>query len=452
MQRQVLMPALSPSMTDGRIARWHVSEGQSVAAGDILAEIVTATATLELEAKNEGRVEKILVPAGATAVKINTPIALIHAEDTAPAPAQSSAVEPPGTRKSRPVRPAGAGLSQKSEYAVQPAGGVQHLSYREALRDALAEEMRRDPDVFLIGADVAQNRGAQKVTQGLLDEFGPSRVVSTPALVECFTGLAIGAALSGLRPVVELASWSGALEAFQAIVTAAAQTHFLSGGTVTVPIVFRGPDGWVPGAAGEQSLCCAALFAHVPGLKVVAPATPADAKGLLKAAIRDPGPVLVLEHERLYDSAGPVPLADLATPIGTAHIARPGRDVSIVTFGRALLTALDAAELLETHGVSAEVLDLRTLRPLHVEAVTASVLKTRRLVTVEEGWPQGGIGAEIAALVGIAAFAQLAAPPQRVAGADLPMPYAFSLEQLAVPGAKRIAEAALTAFRWPPST
>ncbi len=332
-----------------------------------------------------------------------------------------------------------------------PAEGAQHLTYREALRDALAEEMRRDPQVFLIGVDVAQNRGAQKVTQGLLDEFGPARVVATPALVESVTGLAIGAALSGLKPVVELTSWSSALEALQSIVTAAAQTHYLSGGTVTVPIVFRGPNGWVPGASGEQSLCCAALLAHVPGLKVVAPATPADAKGLLKAAIRDPGPVLVLEHERLYDSAGPVSVsADAITPIGSAHIARPGRNVSIVTFGRALLTALDAAELLEAHDVSAEVLDLRTLRPLDVEAVVASVSKTRRLVTVEEGWPQGGIGAEIAALVGARAFAQLAAPPTRVTGADLPMPYAFGLEQLAVPGAKRIAEAALTVFRWPP--
>jgi pyruvate dehydrogenase E1 component beta subunit len=447
------MPALSPSMTDGRIARWHVSEGQSVAAGDILAEIVTATATLELEAKNEGRVEKILVPAGAAAVKINTPIALIWAEGAAAAHAPPLSAETSSTRRPHLIRHAGATPSPQLDSTVQPAGTVQRLTYREALRDALAEEMRRDPDVFLIGVDVAQNRGAQKVTQGLLDEFGPGRVVSTPALEATFTGLAIGAALSGLKPVVEFTSWSGALEAFQPIVTTAAQAYYLSGGTIAVPIVFRGPNGWVPGAAGEQSRCCAALFAHVPGLKVVAPATPADAKGLLKAAIRDPGPVLVLEHERLYDTAGPVPATpDAVAPIGVAHIARPGRDVTIVAFGRALHTALEAAELLTAEHISAEVVDLRSLRPLPMEAVMASVLKTRRLVTVEEGWPQHGIGAEIAASVGAAAFGKLSAPPVRVAGADVPMPYAAGLENSAVPDAARIAAAVLTAFRRPPQS
>jgi pyruvate dehydrogenase E1 component beta subunit len=439
-------------MTDGRIARWHVSEGQSVAAGDILAEIATATATLELEAKNEGRVEKILVPAGTEAVKVNTPIAVIEAEGPPHAHAPSHGDEKhsderPGTRASRPARHASAVSSHRSELAAaQPAGAPQRLTYRESLRDALAEEMRRDPDVFLIGVDVAQNRGAQKVTQGLLDEFGSERVVTAPALIECFTGVAIGAALSGLRPVVEVASWSAALEAIQPIFNAG-EAHYLSGGAVTLPIVIRGPNGWTPGGAGEQSRCCAALLSHVPGLKVVAPSTPADAKGLLKAAIRDPGPVLVLEHERLYDTAGPVP-ADSVGSIGVAHVARPGDHVSIVTFGRGVLTALEAAEILAASEISAEVLDLRTLRPLHAQAVMASVLKTRRLVTVEEGWPQYGIGAEITALVATAAFGRLAAPPMRVSGADVPMPYAADLETLAVPDAARIAEAALTAFRW----
>lgn len=431
------MPALSPSMTDGSIARWLVSEGQNVAAGDILAEIVTATATLELEAANEGFVEKILVPAGTAGVKINTPIAVIRAADAPSQPLTGTIA----ARRTPPAQP-------QSVRGSEPASTA--ITYREALRDALAEEMRRDGDVFLIGVDMAQNRGARKVTQGLLDEFGPARVVTVPAFEETFTAMAIGAALSGLKPVVELASWSGALEAIRPIFTAAAETFYLSGATVPVPIVIRGPNGWSASGPGGQSRCCAAMLAHVPGLKVVAPATPADAKELLKAAIRDPGPVLFLEHESLYETASPVPHA-AAEPValGRAQIARAGRDITITAFGHALLAALDAAEILAAESVSAEVLDLRSLRPLDVAAVRASVAKTRRLVTVEEGWPRFGIGAEICACVAEALACDLAAPPQRVTGADVPAPYAPNLAELAVPRADRIAAAALTAFRRP---
>jgi pyruvate dehydrogenase E1 component beta subunit len=429
------MPALSPSMTDGSIARWLVSEGQNVAAGDILAEIVTATATLELEAANEGLVEKILVPAGTAGVKINTPIAVIRAADAPTRPATAAAV-PRRTPASRPQPARGS----------EPASAA--ITYREALRDALAEEMRRDADVFVIGVDIAQNRGARKVTQGLLDEFGSARVVTAPAFEETFTAMAIGAALSGLKPVVELASWSGALEAIRPVFTAAAETFYLSGGTVPVPIVIRGPDGWSATGPGGQSRSCAAMLAHVPGLKVVAPATPADAKALLRAAIRDPGPVLVLEHESLYETAGPLPnSASEHEVLGRAQIVRPGRDVTITAFGHALLAAIDAAEILADKGVSAEVLDLRSLRPLDVAAVRASVARTRRLVTVEEGWPRFGIGAEVCACVAETLACDLAAPPQRVTGADLPVPYAPNLAELAIPRADRIAAAALTAFR-----
>jgi pyruvate dehydrogenase E1 component beta subunit len=442
MRRDILMPLVSPDAKGGKIARWHVSEGQAVEAGDVLADIVTATATLEIEATNQGRVEKILVPAGTAGVMVNTPIAIIRAEET-----KADTVQTRETRKLARLPAREVGTTGKEAGPEPAAGPVQSLSYREALRDALTEEMRRDADVFLIGVDVAQNRGAQKVSQGLLDEFGPERVITAPPLEDAFTGLAIGAALSGLKPVVEFTSFSVALEACHQILGTAAETHYVSGRAMTVPIVFRGPNGWSPGLSGIQSRCFASLFAQVPGLKVVAPAFPSDAKGLLKAAIRDSGPVVLLEHEMLYGLEDAVPVsADWIVPIGKARIARAGRDISIVAYGRAVLAALEAAEELSREGMDAEVIDLRSLRPLDLETVAASVTKTRRLLTVEDGWPTGSIGSGICAAIAASHFGRIEAPPAALAGCDVPMPYAEALEDLALPSAKSIARAAKAAL------
>jgi pyruvate dehydrogenase E1 component beta subunit len=427
---QVLMPALSPAMQGGRIAKWHVAEGQRVAAGDVIAEIATALATVEIEAVDEGRVEKILVPAGSSSVEANTPIAVIRADRDEAVPCARGGERDEGSRGAKAYE-----TKARSEEFSARSGSTdpQVITYREALRDALAEEMRRDPDVVLLGVEVAQNRGAQKVAQGLLDEFGPRRVVTTPVLDNAVTGLAIGAAFAGLKPVVEFTSWAVALET-SASISSAAAAHYLSGGELAVPIVFRGPNGWSPGAAGETSRCFGAFYARQPGLKVVAPASAADAKGLLKAAIRDPGPVIVLEHEMLYGVSEPVPAsADWLVPIGSARIARAGRQVSVVAYARAVATALAAAEALAKNGIECEVIDLRTLRPLDIETVVASVHRTGHLVTVEDGWPLASIGSEVAAAVTERAFGLLAAPPERVAGADIPMPYAAELEALALP-------------------
>ena len=438
MPSRVVMPALLPAATDGRLEKWHVAEGQQVAAGDIIAEIATGTATMEIEAESEGRVEKILVPAGAGPIRPDTPLALIRVGSGQPKPV------PGDPAHARQPGPAGAENPQHEEH-LGDAVTMPRLTYREALRDALAEEMRRDPLVIVLGPEVVQNRGAAKVCQGLADEFGPERVVSTPPLEEGLTGLAIGAALQGLRPVVEFTSWASAVQAIDLIQGEAASAAFLSAGTVSVPIVFRGPNGWVPGGAGPASRCFASLFAQVPGLKVLVPATPADAKGLLKAAIREPGPVVILEAERLYASAGPVPAsADWLVEIGAARIARPGSRMSIVAYGRAVATALEAADALAADGIEAEVIDLRSLRPLDLETVLASVAKTGRLLTVEDGWPQGSVGAEITASVAACAFATLAAPPLRIAGADVPMPYAAELEALALPDLRVVVAAAKT--------
>ncbi len=434
MPSQVVMPALLPAATDGRLEKWYVAEGQEVAAGDVIAEIATGTATMEIEAESEGRVEKILVPAGAGPIRPDTPIALIRVASGAP---KSPPADLASAQRSAPAC-APSSPREEADGAAMP-----QLTYREALREALAEEMRRDPLVIVLGPEVVQNSGAAKVCRGLADEFGPERVVATPPLEEGLTGLAIGAALQGLRPVVEFTSWASALQAIDLIQGEAASAAFLSAGTVSVPIVFRGPNGWVPGGAGPPSRCFASLFAQVPGLTVLAPATPADAKGLLKAAIRAPGPVVVLEHERLYASAGPVPASsDWVAEIGAARVARPGTCLSIVAYGRAVATALEAADALSAGGIEAEVIDLRSLRPLDLDTVLASVLKTRRLLTVEDGWPQGSIGAEIAASVAARAFATLAAPPVRIAGADVPMPYAAELEAQALPNSRVVAAAA----------
>jgi pyruvate dehydrogenase E1 component beta subunit len=436
MRRDVLMPVVSPPAKGGKIARWHVSEGQSVEAGDILAEIVAGSATMEIEASNHGRVERILVPAGSGDVLVNTPIAVIHA-DLAKGDKGETAAPAPHKRDPSVLAEDGA-----NSLADPDPGQTAPLSYREALRDALAEEMRRDPDVFLIGVDVAQNRGAQKVSQGLLDEFGPRRVVTASPLEDAFTGLAIGAALAGLKPVVEFTSWTHALEALHQIIGTAAEAYYLSGRTMALSLVFRGPNGWSPGLPGAQSRCFASLFAQVPGLKVLTPALASDAKGLLKAAIRDPGPVVLLEHDLLYATAGPVPVSDAwVLPMGKARIARPGEHVTLAAYGRAVLVALEAAEALAADGIGVEVVDLRSVRPLDLATVAASVTKTRRLLTVEDGWQAGSIGSEICAAIASSHFGKLDAPPTRLSGACVPMPYARDLEKLALPSAETVAAA-----------
>lgn len=436
--REVRLPPLSPHMSDARIQRWFVSEGQRVAPGDILVEIATASATLEVEAENAGRIERILVPAGTAGVKVNTPIALLveREEPTLPAQASSVPLSPgAGDATTRPSEPAGA------------EAALVHLSYREALRDALAEEMRRDDRVVLFGTDLAQNRGAQKVTQGLLDEFGSNRVVNVPPVEDAFLNLAVGAAMAGLRPVVELSSWGRALEGLEAALTTACETQYLTGGAVRVPLVLRGPNGWAPGQSGHDARCVAARLAEIPGLKVVAPATPRAAKALLKAAIRDGGPVAVLEHELLYAVKGEVAASeDEVAAIGEARVAIEGSDITLVAFGREVTTALAAADELNRRQYSVEVIDLMSLRPLDLRTLSASLQKTGRLVTVEAGWPSHGIGAEIIAAMTEVAFGALKAPPRRVAGAALPMPYAEPLQAAARPNVDRLIDTALAAL------
>jgi pyruvate dehydrogenase E1 component beta subunit len=430
LRREILMPRVVPSMADGRIERWHVAEGQSVAAGDVLAEIATSSATMEIEAKAEGRVERILVPAGTAGVKVNTPIAILL-DEAEGAPSSAAAL--------------GVASFLMPLSAMRPLQGADDLpSYREALRDALAQEMRRDASVFVLGADVAQNRGAQKVTQGLLDEFGAPRVVSAPPLDDAVFGLAIGAALKGLRPVVEISSWAKAAEALEAVFATAAAAHYVAGGAVSVPVVFRGPNGLEPGVPGAEGRCMASSLAQIPGLKVVAPATPEAAFGLLKAAIRDGGPVAVLEHSALYGVRAAIEAGadENSYVIGRARVVREGSDITLVAYGYGAALAVEAADVLDSEGISAEVVDLMTLRPLDGDTVIKSVRKTGRLMTVEEGLPQGGIGAEIITAVTSKAFEALKAAPVRITGEDVPMPYAEALQARAVPTVETILAAA----------
>jgi pyruvate dehydrogenase E1 component beta subunit len=457
MPTQVLMPALSPTMEEGTLAKWLVKEGQEIKAGDVIAEIETDKATMEVEAVDEGKLAKILVPAGTEGVKVNTPIALIEGEgDTSPSP-RASGISPlaPSTRgegggegqPETPTSPASAPHPsplpvKDGERELAPGTEMATISMREALRDAMAEEMRRDPDVFLMGEEVGQYQGAYKVSQGLLEEFGEKRVIDTPITEQGFAGIGVGAAFAGLKPIVEFMTWNFAMQAIDQIVNSAAKTHYMSGGAMHAPIVFRGPNGAAARVAAQHSQCYSAWYAHVPGLKVIAPSTPADAKGLLKSAIRDPNPVIFLENEILYGSTGPVPKADdWLVPIGRARIARAGRDVTIVSFARGMVYALEAAEALAKEGIEAEVIDLRTLRPLDLATVLASVKKTNRLVTVEEAWPVCSVGSEICAQVAIQAFDHLDAPPAKVSGADVPMPYAANLEALARPSAEQVVAA-----------
>ena len=466
MASEVLMPALSPTMTEGKIARWVKSEGDAVRAGDVLAEIETDKATMEVEAVDEGVLAKIVVPEGTDHVAVNTPIALIaeNGEDVstastaspqaqAPSDAEPARPMPDPAERQEPTpspaarvpaqpapqpAPAAAPGPDESEYA----GKTVTMTVREALRDAMAEEMRRDPNVLLLGEEVAEYQGAYKVSQGLLQEFGPRRVIDTPITEQGFAGLGIGAAFAGLRPIVEFMTFNFAMQAMDQIINSAAKTRYMSGGQMASPIVFRGPNGIASRVAAQHSQCYASWYAHVPGLKVVAPYTGADHKGLLKAAIRDPNPIIFLEHELVYGESFPVPEdPEFIVPIGKARIARAGEHVTIVAFSRMVKLALQAADELEKAGISAEIIDLRSLRPLDVETVVASVKKTNRIVSVEEGWPFAGIGSEIAALMMEHCFDWLDAPPKRVTGKDVPLPYAANLERLAVPQVEDIVAA-----------
>jgi pyruvate dehydrogenase E1 component beta subunit len=458
-------------MEKGNLAKWHKKEGDTIKSGDVIAEIETDKATMEVEAVGEGTLGKILVPEGTNDVAVNTPIAMILAEGEDAASLKNggsaAASAKPGQRQkgaesAPPLAPetpsaksAGAPAEPKSAVAAPPKPDVLpepdvpegtemvSMTVREALRDAMAEEMRRDPSVFLMGEEVAQYQGAYKVSQGLLDEFGPNRVVDTPITEYGFAGAGVGAAFAGLKPIVEFMTWNFAMQAIDHIVNSAAKTHYMSGGQMHCPIVFRGPNGAAARVAAQHSQDYSAWYASVPGLKVIAPYAAADAKGLLKAAIRDPSPVIFLENEILYGQSFEVPkLDDFVLPIGKARIAPSGTDVTIVSYARGMAYALDAAKRLAEEGIETEVIDLRTLRPLDMETVLASVRKTNRIVTVEEGWSVCSIGTEICARAAAEAFDYLDAPPIKITGADVPMPYAANLEKLALPSVDKIIAAA----------
>ncbi len=449
MATQILMPALSPTMTEGKLARWLKHVGDEVRAGDVIAEIETDKATMEVEAVDEGKLARILVDEGTEGVAVNTPIAVLSMNGEAvDVPAAAEAPKPaptPAPASARAEAPTPAASAAPAPVAVEPDkdwGPTAPITVREALRDAMAAEMRADKDVFLIGEEVAQYQGAYKISQGLLDEFGPKRVIDTPITEHGFTGMAVGAALNGLRPIVEFMTFNFAMQAMDQIINSAAKTLYMSGGQMGCPIVFRGPNGAASRVAAQHSQCYASWYAHVPGLKVVSPWSSADAKGLLRSAIRDPNPVIVLENEILYGQTFECPTdPDFIVPIGKAKVERSGSHVTIVAFGIMVGVALKAAESLAADGIEAEVINLRSLRPFDSETVAASVKKTNRLVTVEEGWPFAGIGAEVTMQVIENAFDWLDAPPVRVHGLDVPLPYAANLEKLALPGPEWIVDA-----------
>ncbi|MBV9198875.1 MAG: pyruvate dehydrogenase complex E1 component subunit beta [Alphaproteobacteria bacterium] len=443
MATEVLMPALSPTMTEGKIARWLKSEGEPVRAGDILAEIETDKATMEVEAIDEGVLAKIVIPEGTDHVAVNTPIAVIAGNGEQTVPAAKVPKRPPAEAPARPPPPPKRAAAPRAAPAeTEYAGKTTTMTVREALRDAMAEEMRRDDTVFLIGEEVGEYQGAYKVSQGLLQEFGPRRVIDTPITEQGFTGLGVGAGFAGLRPIVEFMTFNFAMQAIDQIINSAGKTRYMSGGQMSCPIVFRGPNGIAARVAAQHSQCYASWYAHCPGLKVVAPYTGADHKGLLKAAIRDPNPVVFLEHELVYGESFAVPGdPEFIVPIGRARMARSGEHVTITAFSRVVKLVMQAAEELEKAGISAEVIDLRTLRPFDVETVVGSVKKTNRIVSVEEGWPFAGIGAELAAIMMEECFDWLDAPVKRVAGKDVPLPYAANLERLAVPQVEDIVAA-----------
>ncbi|TPK88697.1 pyruvate dehydrogenase complex E1 component subunit beta [Mesorhizobium sp. B2-4-12] len=453
---EILMPALSPTMEEGNLSKWLKNEGDKVVAGDVIAEIETDKATMEVEAVDEGTLAKIVVPAGTEGVKVNAVIAVlaVDGEDVDKAgegigeeekPARAEAAAPaPVAAKSEAAAPVAA--APRAEIAADPdiPAGTEMVSttVREALRDAMAEEMRRDGDVFVMGEEVAEYQGAYKITQGLLQEFGPRRVVDTPITEHGFAGVGVGAAMAGLKPIVEFMTFNFAMQAIDQIINSAAKTLYMSGGQMGAPIVFRGPNGAAARVAAQHSQCYAAWYSHVPGLKVVMPYTAADAKGLLKAAIRDPNPVIFLENEILYGQSFDVPkLDDFVLPIGKARIHKTGKDVTIVSFGIGMTYAVKAEAELRGMGIDAEIIDLRTIRPLDLDTVIASVKKTNRLVVVEEGFPQNSVGDHIANQVSQRAFDFLDAPVITIAGKDVPMPYAANLEKLALPNVGEVIEA-----------
>jgi pyruvate dehydrogenase E1 component beta subunit len=461
---QVLMPALSPTMEKGNLAKWLKKEGETIKSGDVIAEIETDKATMEVEATDEGTLGKILIPEGTADVAVNTPIATILSDGEsaadlgkaeAPAKQQKAAESAPPAEAKAEAAQSGGGPEKKAPAAPQPVAepdpevpaGTEMvtMTIREALRDAMAEEMRRDEDVFVMGEEVAEYQGAYKVTQGLLQEFGARRVIDTPITEHGFAGAGVGAAMAGLKPIVEFMTFNFAMQAMDQIINSAAKTLYMSGGQMGCSIVFRGPNGAAARVAAQHSQDYSSWYSNIPGLKVVAPYSAADAKGLLKAAIRDPNPVIFLENEMLYGHSGQVPkLDDYIIPIGKARVVRTGKDVTLISWSNGMTYALKAADELAKEGIEAEVIDLRTLRPMDTETIVASVKKTGRAVTVEEGWQQSGVGAEIAARIMENAFDYLDAPVGRVSGKDVPMPYANNLEKLALPSVGDVVQAAKT--------
>ncbi|TPM96802.1 pyruvate dehydrogenase complex E1 component subunit beta [Mesorhizobium sp. B2-1-3A] len=454
---EILMPALSPTMEEGNLSKWLKNEGDKVVAGDVIAEIETDKATMEVEAVDEGTLAKIVVPAGTEGVKVNAVIAVlaVEGEDTdkagegigeEPAKAETAETAAPAPIAAKSEAAAPVAAAPKTEIAADPdiPAGTEMVSttVREALRDAMAEEMRRDGDVFVMGEEVAEYQGAYKITQGLLQEFGPRRVVDTPITEHGFAGVGVGAAMAGLKPIVEFMTFNFAMQAIDQIINSAAKTLYMSGGQMGAPIVFRGPNGAAARVAAQHSQCYAAWYSHIPGLKVVMPYTAADAKGLLKAAIRDPNPIIFLENEILYGQSFDVPkLDDFVLPIGKARIHKQGKDVTIVSFGIGMTYAVKAEAELRGMGIDAEIIDLRTIRPLDLDTIIASVKKTNRLVVVEEGFPQNSVGDHIANQVSQRAFDFLDAPVITIAGKDVPMPYAANLEKLALPNVGEVIEA-----------
>jgi pyruvate dehydrogenase E1 component beta subunit len=445
MSIDITMPALSPTMEEGTLAKWNIKVGDRVKSGMVIAEIETDKATMEVEAVDEGEVLELLVPAGSQGVKVNTVIARLAGEGGVPAPKPVASASP--ALVAAPVATSAASAPTAAPVAAVEAAYADRklvpTAIRDALRDAIAEEMRRDPTVFLMGEEVGQYQGAYKVSRDLLQEFGPDRIVDTPITEHGFAGLGVGAAFGGLKPIVEFMTWNFAMQAIDHIINSAAKTLYMSGGQMGCSIVFRGPNGAAARVGAQHSQDYSAWYAHVPGLKVVAPYDAADAKGLLKAAIRDPNPVVFLEHELLYGDVSGVPEGDdVVVPIGKARVRRTGKDVTLVAHSRMVKFALEAAEILAKDGIEAEVVDLRSLRPLDTDTVIASVKKTHRLVCCEEGWRVAGIGAEVAATVTEAAFDWLDAPPARVHQKDVPLPYAANLEKLSLPGTDDIVKAA----------
>ena len=441
MSTEILMPALSPTMEEGKLAKWLVKEGDTVKSGTILAEIETDKATMEFEAVDEGKIGQILVAEGTEGVKVNSPIAILLADGEAPgaAPAKKAAPKAEAQKETKAEepksdKPAAPVFKAAAEPEVPEGTEFVTQTVRDALRDAMAEEMRRDELVFLMGEEVAEYQGAYKISQGLLEEFGARRVIDTPITEHGFTGLAVGAAFDGLKPIVEFMTWNFAMQAMDQIINSAAKTRYMSGGQMGSPIVFRGPNGAAARVGAQHSQDYSAWYASVPGMKVIAPYSAADAKGLLKAAIRDPNPIIFLENEIMYGRSFPVPkIDDFVLPIGKARIVKPGNDVTLVSYSISVGICEEAAAKLAEMGIDAEIIDLRTLRPLDIDTVLASVKKTNRIVTVEQAWPVCSIGSEVCSRVALDAFDYLDAPPTKVTGKDVPMPYAANLEKLALP-------------------